>query len=221
VHLLVIAVGAQSGHHREARAPCSLMASLARWSMKPRLEGADEEADREPRSGYGHDVPGCCVTRHRDGQRRLVRACREERPKPPASRLSRSRSRGYAPPVASGPLEKDTCRDYVLPRLTAAGWSGVYGEFVRKPGVRTRDEGERRLPRCMEGGREGVAAASASKEQRRLGMVRLLAALRLIVQSDSRGCRVGVLSSRRYAERRAAPEATRLWLQAADAELLG
>jgi len=25
--------------------------------------------------------------------------------------------------VASGPLEKDTCRDYVLPRLIAAGWS--------------------------------------------------------------------------------------------------
>jgi hypothetical protein len=59
------------------------------------------------------------------------------------------------------------------------------------------------------------------KEQRRLVMVRLLAALRLIVQSDGRGCRVGVLSSRRYAERRAAPEATRLWLQAADAALLG
>jgi type I restriction enzyme, R subunit len=25
--------------------------------------------------------------------------------------------------VASGPIEKDTCRDFVLPRLTAAGWS--------------------------------------------------------------------------------------------------
>jgi type I restriction enzyme, R subunit len=25
--------------------------------------------------------------------------------------------------VASGPLEKDTCRDYVLPRLKAAGWT--------------------------------------------------------------------------------------------------
>ena len=30
---------------------------------------------------------------------------------------------GYAPRVARGPLEKDTCRDYVLPRLKAAGWS--------------------------------------------------------------------------------------------------
>jgi len=34
-----------------------------------------------------------------------------------------ARSPGYAPPVASGPLEKDTCRDYVLPRLKAAGWT--------------------------------------------------------------------------------------------------
>lgn len=25
--------------------------------------------------------------------------------------------------MARGPLEKDTCRDYVLPRLKAAGWS--------------------------------------------------------------------------------------------------
>ncbi|MEX2458099.1 MAG: hypothetical protein WD770_03855 [Actinomycetota bacterium] len=24
--------------------------------------------------------------------------------------------------MAGGPLEKDTCRDYVLPRLKAAGW---------------------------------------------------------------------------------------------------
>jgi type I restriction enzyme R subunit len=31
--------------------------------------------------------------------------------------------RGYAALVASGPLEKDTCRDYVLPRLKAVGWS--------------------------------------------------------------------------------------------------
>jgi len=30
---------------------------------------------------------------------------------------------GYAPRVEVGPLEKDTCRDYVLPRLRAAGWT--------------------------------------------------------------------------------------------------
>jgi type I restriction enzyme R subunit len=29
----------------------------------------------------------------------------------------------YIRDVAAGPLEKDTCRDYVLPRLKAAGWS--------------------------------------------------------------------------------------------------
>ncbi len=29
---------------------------------------------------------------------------------------------GYAPSVSIGPLEEDTCRDYVLPRLLAAGW---------------------------------------------------------------------------------------------------
>jgi type I site-specific restriction endonuclease len=31
--------------------------------------------------------------------------------------------RGYDPFVQGGPLEKDTCRDYVVPRLRAAGWS--------------------------------------------------------------------------------------------------
>jgi hypothetical protein len=55
-----------------------------------------------------------------------------------------------------------------VPKRRGAGppLAGVYGEFVRKLGVRTHDEGERRLPRCMDRGSYGPAAALPQQQQR-------------------------------------------------------
>ena len=45
---------------------------------------------------------------------------------------------------------------------------GVYREFVEKPEVGTRDESERRLPRCMEGD-SGTATTASHKCRREVG----------------------------------------------------
>ena len=60
---------------------------------------------------------------------------------------------------------------------------GVYREFVEKPEVGTRDESERRLPRCMEGD-SGTATTASHKCRRQVEPI-----ARREVPARRRGCR--------------------------------
>ena len=58
----------------------------------------------------------------------------------------------FCSPVTIPHSQRDPSQAKTLATFRSLGPAdqGVYREFVQKPGVGTRDEGERRLPRCMD-----------------------------------------------------------------------